>query len=91
MASKNLDATRTPRSLETVLGLRAGGVYFLQNVDPTATLFLRQAAVAPAASARAHQIFAAEDITFEIDTAVRLWAWTDDPNGCACIITEAPR
>ena len=90
MASKNLDVTTTPRSLETVLGLITGRAYFCQNVDPTATLFLRQAAVAPAATMRAHQIFAGEDITFEVDVSSRLWAWTDDPNGCVCIVTDAP-
>ena len=89
MASRNFDATLVPRSLETVLGLSVGDVCFMQNLSSSATLFVRQAAVAPAATARAHQIFAGEDITVKVDETSRLWAWTDDPEGCPAILTNS--
>ena len=89
MASRNFDATLVPRSLETVLGLPVGASCWLQNLSPTATLLIRQAAVAPAADARAHQIFAGEDVTIQVDSGSRLWAWTDDPQGCPVIATNS--
>ena len=89
MASRNFDATLVPRSLETALGLSVGDTCWLQNLSPTATLLVRQAAVTPAATARAHQIFAGEDVNIQVDAGSRIWAWTDDPDGCPCILTNS--
>ena len=90
MASRNFDASAEPRALETALGLAVGTAYFVQNVSTFATLRLRSAAVKPAAIMRAHVIQAGGDITIEPQMSVMIWAWTDDPGCCACIVTEAP-
>ena len=89
MASRNVDATPEPQALETLLGLSVGDVCFLQNVDATATLFLRLAAVEPAADMRAHKLFPGDSIDVSIDAAFRAWVWTDDPDGCAAIASAA--
>ena len=89
MASRNFDASTTPRSLETVLGLPVGASCWLQNLSPSATLLIRQAAVAPAADTRAHKIFAGEDVVVQVDSDSRLWCWTLDPEGCPVIATNS--
>ena len=89
MASRNFDATGDPRALETVLGLTMGTVYNLQNVDVKARLRLRVAAVKPAAAMRSHFIEPGVMQSFEPTAGTFAWTWTDDPTGCAVIVTEA--
>ena len=90
MASRNFDATRDPRNLDTLLNLQSGTTYFIQNVDARATLRLRQAAVKPSSGMRAHKIEAGGDLLIQPDSAAGgTWVWTDE-DLCACIVTEAP-
>ena len=89
MASRNFDATGEPQALETVLGLTMGTAYTLQNVDVKARLRIRVAAVKPAASMRSHFIEPGGTQFFEPTAGTFAWAWTDDPTGCAVIVTEA--
>ena len=89
MASRNFDATGTPRSIAAVLGLRDGQEYAGQNLSTTATLFVREALMIPSAGTRAHRHEAGSFFFFTPSGQTSLWAWTDDPAGCACIVTEA--
>ena len=89
MASRNFDATGDPRSLESALSLTVGTSYYVQNVDPVASLRIRAAAVKPAATARAHIIAAGGSIVVEPEANVSNWGWTDD-EACAVIVTENP-
>ena len=90
MASQNFDATDDPRALETVLNLTDGQQYYVQNVDSTARLRLRAAAVQPAASMRAHFVEPGGNIIIKPEPGISTWAWTDSPEDCACIVTDSP-
>ena len=89
MASRNFDATRTPRDIASLLGLTVGTDYVGQNVSQTATLFLRDAAVRPAPTMRAHRHQAGGFFSFTPGGTSSIWLWTDDPDGCPVIVTEA--
>ena len=89
MASRDFDATRDPRNLETALGLQSGVLYFVQNVDARATLRLRGAEVKPSPGMRAHKIEAGGDLMIQPDAVAGIWVWTDE-DSCAVIVTEAP-
>ena len=73
----DFDATPVPADVVAALGLTQGTRYSGQNVSGTATLFVREAASAPAVTDRA----------FRVDGPV--WLWTDEADGCAVIIAEA--
>ena len=89
MPSLDFDATGTPQSIEAALSLTDGQTYVLQNLSTTATLFSRNAATQPATSERAHRYEAGALFVFEADAADASWLWTDDPAGCAVIVSEA--
>ena len=90
MASHDFDATTTPQDVVAALSLTAGTTYTGQNVDTIATLRVREAATAPAATDRAHKIEAGGQFTIAPDPGEGIYVWTDDPAGCAVIVTEAP-
>ena len=90
MASQDFDATLVPADIVAGLGLSAGTLYQGQNVSTTATLRVRQAAVAPGADARAIRIEASGSFSIEPDGTNGIWLWTDDPGSCPVIVTEAP-
>lgn len=85
----DFDATETPQDVVAALGLTVGQAYTVQNVSTVATLFLREAPVAPAAAARAFRIEAAGVFTIKSETSGGIWLWTDEAAGCPCILTEA--
>lgn len=87
MASQDFDATRTPADIVAGLSLSQNVAYTVQNVSGTATLFLRQATAA-AISDRAHRIESSGYMTIR-PNGEPIWLWTDDPNGCPTIATEA--
>ena len=89
MASRNFNATSTPQSIASVVVLTDGQQYVGQNVSTTATLFVREAAVQPAPTMRAHRHESGAFFYFTPGGTTSLWAWTDDPAGCAVIVTEA--
>ena len=88
MASRNFDATTNPRSLEAALGLSVGSQCYLQNLSPTAPIFVRQSAVATPGM-RGHWVPAGEGIVIRIESNVSTWIWTDDPDGAECIATDS--
>ena len=89
MPSRDFNATGTPQSIAAVLGLTSGQAYVGQNVSTTATLFVREAAAAPSPHARAHRHEAGGFFYFTPGGTSSLWVWTDDPGGCAVIVTAA--
>lgn len=89
MASRNFDATQTPRSIASVLGLPDGVDYVGQNVSTTATLFVRDAAVSPPRTMRAFRHESGGFFYFTPGGTTALWVWTDDADGCPVIVTEA--
>ena len=90
MPSQDYDATLVPADIVADLGLVVGQLYEGQNVSTTATLRVRQAAVAPSADARAIRIEASGTFTIAPDGIDGIWLWTDDRAGCPVIITESP-
>ena len=89
MASQDFDASQVPVDIVTGLSLAAGTLYQAQNTSTTATLRIREAAVAPAADARAIRIEAGGVFTINPD-GDGIWLWTDDTAGCPVILTPAP-
>ena len=90
MATRNVDATRDPVSVTAApLSLAAGTGYSLQNVDSSARLYFREAAVKPVGAARRGFVLQPLD-TVEItpEAVAPHWLWTDE-DGCRCVITEA--
>ena len=88
MPSMDFDANQAPRNVVSVLGLALRTRYTCQNVSGTATLFFREAAAQPAATDRAFRIEPGGFFTLE-PQGTPLWFWTDDPDGCAVVVTEA--
>ena len=89
MASRNFDASRTPRSIAAERSLTNETEYVGQNVDPKATLYVRESATQPAVTERAHRHEAGGFFYFTPGGGSSLWAWTDDTDGCRVIVTEA--
>ena len=95
MATRNVDVTTDPTNLVTALALVTGTRYTLQNTDESARIFLREAAVKPTGGAlRGHVMGPAGAITsfgtVRPDGVVGIWLWTDQPDGCKAVISEAP-
>ena len=89
MASRDFDATGTPKEIVADLGLSLGARYQGQNVSTVATLRVREATVAPAATDRAIRIEAGGIFTIRPDGTNGIWLWTDEPD-CPVIVTPAP-
>ena len=89
MPSLDFNATGTPQSIAAALGLASGQEYVGQNLSTVATLFVREADAAPTPDARTHRHEAGSFFYFTPGGTSSLWVWTDDPDGCAVIVTEA--
>ena len=82
--------TTTPANIVASHALTLGVRYTLQNVDPAARIFLREAAVQPTGGAlRGFVIapFTAASITPE--AGIGAWLWTDRPDGAKAVIDSA--
>ena len=88
MASMDFDATGAPADIVAGLSLAVGTRFTIHNTSTVATAFFREAAVAPAPSARAFRVEAGSAVTIR-PGADAIWVWTDDSAGCALIVTEA--
>lgn len=84
----DFDASTQPRDVVAALSLRSGMQYTCQNVDTTATLFVRETAAVPLVTARAFRIPAGGNFTLKISVDP-IFLWTDDADGCAVIVEEA--
>lgn len=89
MASRNVDATLVPQALETLADLNVNVTCYLENVSAAAVLLIRLGAVVPAADDRAHRLGPGDTLYVSVDAAYRIWVWTDDPQGCAAIVSAA--
>ena len=86
MADRNFNATGTPQNINSVLSLTAGAKRRIQNVDPAAALYLREAAVMPTGGAlRGFRLAPYDDAYWEVTASVGMWAWTNDGR-CACVV-----
>ena len=89
VATRNVDVTAVPTNIATALTLNQA--YSIQNVDPSAPIYLRVAAVMPTGGAlRGHVI---PPFGFGYPTpspGVGVWVWTDPKHAPArAVITEA--
>ena len=85
----DFDATPVPADIVAALGLAQDTLYSGQNVSGTATLFVREAASAPAVTDRAFRIQSDGQFTLR-PRGEAIFFWTDEADGCAVIVTEAP-
>lgn len=91
MATRNVDVGAVPTNLATALGLDDGKTYSIQNVDPSAPIFLRVAAVMPTGGARRGHVIAPFEFGYPSPSAgVGVWVWCDAKHAPArAVITEA--
>ena len=91
MATRNVDVTSDPTNIVAALSLAAGTRYAFQNIDPSARIFLREAAVKPTGGALRGFVFAPfVDGTIEPSAGIGVWLWSDRPDGAKAVIGEAP-
>ena len=89
---KELTLSAQPAAPETLIDLVAGIDYTVTNVDTTASARYRNQAAQPAANARSLRLAPGATMTWRAppddDAAtVRTWFWTDDPDGCALLLS----
>ena len=85
----DFDASVIPVDIVAALGLAQDELFAGQNVSNTATLFVREAATAPAVTDRAFRVESGGRFTLR-PSGEPIWAWTDEPDGCAVIVGVAP-
>ena len=88
MAAVDFDATATPQDVVAAVGLMRGRAYTAQNASTVATVYVREAATAPAPTGRAFRVEAGGNFTVK-PTGSPIWCWTDDPAGCPVILAES--
>ena len=89
---KDLTLSAVPTAPETLIDLIAGTDYTVTNVDTTATARYRSQAAQPAANARSLRLEPSASMTWRAPpdsnaATVRTWFWTDDPDGCALLVS----
>ena len=90
MATRNFDATGDPANIVAALSLAVGTRYAIQNVDPNARLFVREAAVKPTGGAlRGFVLAPFESAGFKPQTGIGVWCWTDRADGARAVVGEA--
>ena len=91
----DFDATLVPQDIVSALSLEWGSSYTIQNVGFGGTLFLRAVTAVPAVTERAFRVESGNLFMLrptpgaDAFNPVPLWAWTDDPRGCAVIVALA--
>ena len=86
----DVDASTVPQALEDITGVTVGTEYTIENVSaPGATAFVRSAPAAPAVTDKAHRLETGGRAIVTPDSTDRTWLWTDDPSGCALVMTPA--
>ena len=85
----DFDASVIPVDVVAALGLAQDVLYSGQNVSNTSTLFVREAATAPAVTDRAFRVESGGRFTLR-PSGEPIWAWTDEADGCAAILAVAP-
>ena len=91
MASRNVDVTTDPTNIVSGVGLTVGTRYTIQNVDPAATVFVREAAVKPTGGAlRGFVLAPFVHATLIPDTGIGIWLWTGRADGAKLVLAESP-
>ena len=89
MATRNVDVTTDPSNIVSGLSLAVGTRYTLQNIDTSARIFLRQAAVKPTGGAlRGFRLAPSESATVSPTTGLGWWLWTDQSDGAKAVVDE---
>ena len=85
----DFDASVIPVDIVAALGLAQDELFAGQNVSGTATLYVREAATIPAVTDRAFRVESGGQFSLR-PRGEPIWAWTDEADGCAVIVAEAP-
>ena len=90
MATRNVLVTDDPANLVVTHALVIGTQYALQNIDPSAPIRLRVAAVKPGRTMPAHVIPPFEYGYPRPESTTGIWVWCDPKHSPArCVITES--
>ena len=90
MATRNVVVTDDPANLVTTHSLSVGTEYALQNIDPSAVIYVRTAAVKPGRSFPAHVLRPYEFGYPRPEPTTGIWVWCDPKHSPAwAVITEA--
>ena len=84
----DFDATPVPVDVVLALGLIQDTRYSGQNVSGTATLYVREAASAPAVTDRGFRVESGGQFTLR-PSGEPVWLWTDEADGCTVIVGVA--
>ena len=86
-----LTVLAVPTNLASALGLVDGQTYSIQNVDPSAPIYLRAAAVMPTGGALRGHVIPPFEFGYPSPSAgVGVWVWCDPKHAPArAVITEA--
>ena len=86
MPTYNLRVT-SAQDLVALLSLSQGSQYVLQNVDRTASLWVRESVDPPAAGAGELGIHLAPNEAWVMIVAAEpMWAWSFDAGGCSLVV-----
>ena len=88
MASQDFVAGSVPTDIVAGLSLTQGTRYTAQNLSQGGTLFVRQAATAPAATGAGHRIEPGGDFVIA-PAGQAIWLWSDGTADIPVIVTEA--
>ena len=91
MATRNVDVVAVPTNIATALPLRHGVQYAIQNVDPSAPIYIRDAAVMPTGGALRGHVIAPFEFSYPTPApGTGIWVWTDPEHAPArAVVTEA--
>ena len=91
MATRNVDVGAAPMNLVSALALAVGTTYTLENVDPSARIFLRSAAVTPTGGALRGHVLSPGELGYPTPEAgIGIWVWCDPRDApVKCVITAS--
>ena len=87
MPTLDFRATSQPQNIVAELNLVIGSNVVYQNIDRTATLHVRESAVAPPAGAKGFLLGPSESYMMQV-RADPIWVWTNDDQGCQLVLNE---
>ena len=91
MATRNIDVGAAPTNIVSALSLTVGTTYTLENVDPSARVFLRSAAVTPTGGALRGHVLNPGELGYPTPRAgIGIWVWCAEQDApVKCVITES--
>ena len=91
MATRNVDVGAVPTNIARALPLRDEVQYAIQNVNPSAPIYIRDAAVMPTGEALRGHVIAPFEFGYPTPTpGTGVWVWCDPEHAPArAVVTEA--